>query len=300
MSMNEQSEHRILMSASYAIEPGAGNRNEHIARAGLHVDLRVQLPGIVDLAASPAHLLKMHAGPPVRGACGLGRRFLYTRGDLDVIPAGSNSVWEIESTSTSLVVRLPPRMLNEVAQEMGIASEQAQLEPRYQFREPRIQHIGWALEAEYRAGLPSGPLYTDSLGMALAVQLLGRPHARPEIRGRGLSRQQLQRVTEYIEAHLRDDLVLGRLARLAGFSASHFSVLFKRAAGLPVHEYVIQRRVERARTLLLRGDLPASQVALETGFAHQSHMARCMRRLLGLTPTAVLREAGNADGVPVG
>ena len=101
-------------------------------------------------------------------------------------------------------------------------------------------------------------------------------------------------------AHLRDDLVLGRLARLAGFSASHFSVLFKRAAGLPVHEYVIQRRVERARTLLLRGDLPASQVALETGFAHQSHMARCMRRLLGLTPTAVLREAGNADGVPVG
>ncbi|KYF72421.1 hypothetical protein BE15_48030 [Sorangium cellulosum] len=54
-----------------------------------------------------------------------------------------------------------------------------------------------------------------------------------------------------------------------------------------MHEYVVQRRVERARALLLRGDLPASQVAIEAGFAHQSHMARCMRRVLGVTPTAL-------------
>jgi AraC family transcriptional regulator len=72
-------------------------------------------------------------------------------------------------------------------------------------------------------------------------------------------------------------------------SASHFKTLFKRSTGLPVHEYVIQRRVERAKALLLRGELPASQVALEAGFAHQSHMARSMRRVLGVTPSSISR-----------
>lgn len=279
-----------MTSGKNSVEPSARWRDEQPPRTGLHVDLRVQLPGIVDLAASPEHLLKMHAGAPVRGMCRLGRRFLYTRGDLDVIPAGSDSVWEVEDASTSLFLRLPSGMLNVAAQELGIGPERARLEPRYQFRDSRIEHIGWALETEYRAGLPNGPLYTNSLGMALAVHLLGRPYARVQTRDRGLSRRQLQRATDYIEAHLRDDLALEKLADVTGFSASHFRVLFKRSTGLTVHGYVIQRRVERARTMLLRRDLPASQIALEAGFAHQSHMARCMRRVLGLTPTAVLRE----------
>jgi AraC-like DNA-binding protein len=88
-------------------------------------------------------------------------------------------------------------------------------------------------------------------------------------------------------AHLRDELALEKLAEVAAFSGSHFRTLFKRSTGLPVHEYIIQRRVERARTLLLRRDLPASQIALEAGFAHQGHMARCMRRVLGLTPNVL-------------
>ncbi|MNN49789.1 Helix-turn-helix domain protein [compost metagenome] len=56
-----------------------------------------------------------------------------------------------------------------------------------------------------------------------------------------------------------------------------------------MHEYVIRRRVERARTLLLQRELPASQVALEAGFSHQSRMARCMRRILGATPRQLVR-----------
>jgi AraC family transcriptional regulator len=86
-----------------------------------------------------------------------------------------------------------------------------------------------------------------------------------------------------------------RLARIAGTSASHFKVLFRRSTGLAVHQFVVQRRVERAQVLLERGDLPVSQVALETGFAHQSHLARWMRRLLGATPAAVMR--GERQGI---
>jgi len=59
--------------------------------------------------------------------------------------------------------------------------------------------------------------------------------------------------------------------------------------GMPVHQYVVRRRVERARTLLLAGRLPLSQIALETGFSHQSHMTSCMKRILGVTARQVRR-----------
>jgi len=126
------------------------------------------------------------------------------------------------------------------------------------------------------------------LGLALSVHLLARYRAPVEPRA-GLSVQQLRRVSDHIEAHLDQRLSLAQLARVAGVSASHFKTLFKRSTGLPAHAYVIQRRVERARVLLARGDLPASQIALEVGFSHQSHMARHMRRILGVTPASFRR-----------
>jgi AraC family transcriptional regulator len=81
---------------------------------------------------------------------------------------------------------------------------------------------------------------------------------------------------------------------MSRLSTAHLKTLFRRSMGLPVHAYVIQRRVERAKLLLLRGELPASQVALEAGFAHQSHMARHMRRLLGVTPAVLIHRSGAA------
>ena len=59
---------------------------------------------------------------------------------------------------------------------------------------------------------------------------------------------------------------------------------------MPVHQYVVRRRVERARTLLTKGELNATQVALEVGFAHQSHLAHWMTRVLGVTPREIMRE----------
>jgi AraC family transcriptional regulator len=70
-------------------------------------------------------------------------------------------------------------------------------------------------------------------------------------------------------------------------SPSHFKALFKQAVGLPVHQYVIRSRVDFAIDLLRDGKLPLSDVALQAGFANQSHMARCMRRVAGVTPGAV-------------
>jgi AraC family transcriptional regulator len=257
------------------------------ARLGLRVDRHTTAPGVVELAPLPDHRLKIHAGAPVRGACQL-HRFVYTRGDVDLLPAGTSDVWEHADESTSVLVQLSPALLRRAAEDMGLDPDRAGLEPRHQFRDPQIEHLAWALDADRQAGHPGGLLYTESLGLALAIHLLGR-YPAPLTRVRGLSKSQLRQVTEYIEAHLDENLSLARLADVAGVSASHFKTLFKRSMGLPVHGYVVQRRVERARTLLQRGELPAGQVALEAGFSHQSHMARCMRRVLGVTPMSVVR-----------
>jgi AraC family transcriptional regulator len=261
---------------------------------GLRVDLRTTPAGEVSLEASPDHRVKIHAGAPVRGAC-RAHHFVYTRGDIDIVPAETSDVWHEKDPGTSLVLQLSPSLVRRAAEDLGLDSDRTSIEPKHQLRDPQIEHLAWALDAERAAGHPSGSLYVESLGLGLAIHLLGR-YPAPGSGLRGLSKPQLRRITTYIEEHLDEDLSLARLASVTAVSASHLKTLFKRSTGLPVHEYVVRRRVERARSLLLRGDVPASQVAIEAGFAHQSHMARCMRRVLGMTPMAVARRSRRQTG----
>jgi AraC family transcriptional regulator len=267
-------------------------------RLGLKVELRRTAAGPFHHAPSADHALSVHAGAPVRVSCHNSQvRSVRTRGEISLMPAGSSDDWFEDEASDMLELRLPSALVRLAAEEMGLDPDRAGIEPQYHFRDAQIEHIAWALEAECRANFANGLLYSESLGMALAVHLLARYRADAPPRA-GLSRPQLERVTAYVEAHLGQDLSLLRLARVAGVSASHFRALFKRSTGLPVHEYVIQRRVERARALLSRGELPASQIALDAGFSHQSHMARCMRRVLGVTPTVVARHRALSQRAP--
>jgi AraC family transcriptional regulator len=75
------------------------------------------------------------------------------------------------------------------------------------------------------------------------------------------------------------------MAAVARLSPYHFARQFKRATGLPPHQYVIARRVERAKQLLHAGDdLSLAQVAARAGFSNQSHFSLHFKRLVGVTP----------------
>lgn len=260
-------------------------------RIGLRVDIRTTAPGRVELGRASEHRLKVHAGAPARGKCEA-HTFVYRRGDVDIHPAGYHDVWEEFDSNESIVLGLSPSLLQRAADEMGLDATRIGLEPRFQFQDPQIEHVAWALAAEHRKGAPNGGLYTECLGLALAVHLIGRYRSSVASK-RGLSRIQLRRVTAYIENNIEQDLSLATLAQIAHLSASHFNAMFKRSTGFAVHEYVIRRRVDRAKQLLTRGELAASQVAAEAGFSHQSHMARAMRRVLGVTPSAIARSSRN-------
>jgi AraC family transcriptional regulator len=278
------------VTGSHVIDAGSASAPQSDAprsRIGLRVDCHTNLPGLIEIELASDHRLIVHVGAQTRGFW----RFhdvLYTGGEIDLLPAGLCEEWEQRDASTVLDVRFSPVLLHRAAEDIGLNPNRTGLEPRCQFRDAQVEHIAWALDAERRTGYSSGLLYTESLGMALAVRLLGA-HSAPVTLGHGLTKRQLRRVKAYIEDHLDQDLSLARLASVADVSASHLKTLFRRSTGVPVHQYVIQRRVDRAKLLLMEGEFSISQVALEAGFAHQSHMARWMRRILGVKPTDVRR-----------
>lgn len=255
----------------------------------LGLEHRTTLPGLHHHAATTDHVVNMLLGDPVRVSCRpRGLRSVRSRLDINVLPAGYEDAWYEDDAAELLELRVPSSLVRLAAEEIGLDPDRTEITERCHVQDAQIQHLASALAADARAGSPGGLVYREALGLALAIHLVAK-HRAPSAARRGLAPAKLARVKEYIEAHLAEDVSLHRLARVAGISASHLRVLFKEAVGTPMHAYVVQRRVERARSLLRSGDLSAAQVAAEAGFAHQSHMARCMRRVLGVTPTGLAR-----------
>jgi AraC family transcriptional regulator len=215
---------------------------------------------------------------------------LLTPGSIDIVPLGYASSWEEDGPTTVFSAHIEPSLLQSTAETMGINADTVTVAPSMQTRDQKIEHIAWALKAEIESSTPYDRLYADSLGTALAAHLLRRNMpAQPIPPKYGLGKRQLRRVVDYISAHLASDLSLLEMAEVAGASPSHFRFLFKCSTGVPLHQYVIRCRVQSAMQLLSRRSLTLNDVAAQCGFADQSHMARCMRRVIGMTPTAYLR-----------
>lgn len=94
----------------------------------------------------------------------------------------------------------------------------------------------------------------------------------------------------YIDEHLGEDLALASIAAEVALSPFHFARLFKQATGLSPHQYVVRRRVERARELIESRQGTVACVAVTVGFCDQSHLARHFKRLLGIAPAQLLAE----------
>jgi AraC family transcriptional regulator len=248
-------------------------------------------PGRFDSPVDARHVLCLHLGAPVPVSYRAGkaeRQGVRLHGQFCVVPGGSSTRWTLSQPATSLLLRLAPAHVRATAEDMGLGARAFDLAPAIHIRDPQIERIGWMMQAEEHAAYPGGRLFADSLASALAVRLIGlQSPARAASPARALPAWRLRRVIEYVDAHLDQDLSLAELAAVAEFSPSHFKALFKQAAGVPVHRFVLERRIERARLRLLEGRLSITEIALEAGFAHPSHMARWMRRLLGLAPSQI-------------
>ncbi|GAB1596864.1 helix-turn-helix domain-containing protein [Lysobacter claricitrinus] len=254
--------------------------------------------GRFDSPVDHRHVLCLHVGEPVPVTYRVGgheRRGTRLHGQFCVVPAGSSTRWALSKPATSLLLRLAPSVMRDAAKSIDRAG--GELAPAIHIRDPQIERIGWMMQAESDSGYPAGRLFADGLAWALAARLLALQSRAPldaATTSRALPAWRLRRVVDYIEAHLDEDLSLAELAGVAGYAVSHFKPLFKNATGMTAHRFVMERRVERARLHLVEGGMGVSDVAALTGFAHASHLARCMRRVLGVTPgqVAAVRRRG--------
>jgi AraC-like DNA-binding protein len=129
---------------------------------------------------------------------------------------------------------------------------------------------------------------TDAIEMVLR-----RPENRPGddavhpstyLSGKGLAKWRLCRVERYIREHLHRNITLPELALAAGLSRMHFAKQFKAAMGLRPHDYVLGKRIELAKSLMLNPEVTLVDVAMSSGFQSQSHFTTVFKRLVGETP----------------
>jgi AraC family transcriptional regulator len=280
-----------MASQAAALRVSEPSSNETL---GVTDNVRVSLisdcPGMVQFTGSPKVVVCIHLGAPVYVSCrreGESHCGTTIHGDVDIIPPNVTGLWELKGRDTALIMGISLKLLRYVAEEAGEDPRLLQIRNRFQIRDARIEHIGWALKTEMENGYPCGRLYLDSLATGLAACLV-RNHSSlsPEpVRATGaMEIRKLKDAMSFMEDNIGRDLSLREIAGVTGLSVSHFKAVFRRFTGLPVHQYLIHRRVDRAATLLRKGKLPISQIALEVGFCHQSHLALHMRRILGVAP----------------
>lgn len=214
-------------------------------------------------------------------------------GDIAIAPAsvGHSSCWDAEHSF--LLLGLEPTFFARTIDE-SVLSAQVELVPHFATPDLLIFQMGLALKKillESSNSLESR-LYTDSVATLLASQLLQYYSVRKTVvrnYAGGLSKHKLQQVIDYINENIHKDLSLDELAGVVELSRHYFSDLFKKSTGLTPHQYVVQCRVERAKQLLLKGELPIADVATSAGFSDQSHLNRWFKRLVGTTPKVFMQ-----------
>jgi AraC family transcriptional regulator len=155
---------------------------------------------------------------------------------------------------------------------------------RYGTCDPFLQHLGQLLICARDVGTPITRLYAESTAVIFLEHLTKRVEPSPARTPSGCGR--LTQVIEYIHANVDGELSIADLARIAQTSAFHFARQFKASTGVTPHQYVVERRIEMARSLLADPHLSIAAVAYACGFATQAHLTTVFRRLVGETPKA--------------
>ncbi len=238
-----------------------------------------------------------------RGGTFMERRFegRWTRtechpGDISLLTRSQASHWhwteQIDVTHIYLSEAAVARVAADVL-ERPIAA--VRLHDLLRTQSPIVSGIVEEISREAEGAGIGGALYVEALSTQLIVSLL-RNFASVEFAdksGRGeLPPAVRRRIIDYIEARIDQSLSLEELAEVASMGVWTFGKRFRATFATSPHQYVVDRRLEKARQMLAIGHLPVKAIASECGFADQAHLTRVMRARLGKTP-ASLRDDTN-------
>ena len=177
---------------------------------------------------------------------------------------------------------------------------EVELRPSRKFANPRLSALVAAAHAEMVAGFPSGRLFLDSVEQAMAVALVNGHavrHRPVQISRGGLGPARLRRIRELVHAKMEDELSLDEMAQSVGLSTAHFARMFRKSTGQTPHQFVLRRRLERAKLMLRAPDARVLDVAVACGFKTQQHFAQVFRDVCGVSPTEYRRDFVSSEAI---
>ena len=218
----------------------------------------------------------------------------YAAGDLGMCPRHEGR-WVGLMSVPFLLINISDAALLATSDD---ANGEVELCSHRKFADPRLSGLAAVVHAEMIAGFPSGRLFLDSIEQAIAIALVNDYAVRrpsPRICRGGLTPARLRKVVELVHAEMDGDLSLEELANTAGLSITHFSQMFRQSTGQSPHQFVLRRRIERAKEMLHAAENRVLDVAVACGFKSQEHFARVFRSLCGASPTEYRQEFAHRD-----
>lgn len=286
---------RVLRAGNRLIahSPDAGWRSMYAAimeEAPFHAtEQAVHHPFLIYHLTRPTEVARKIVGAP-RECTLIGPRRIC------VTPGNAIAQWQHNGRPEILQMYLRQSIYDGVVAEMyGCDPAAAEIVPRFAMTDPLLEQLAVAIHTALRDGTAEDSLYIDSLAQMIAAHL-ARFHS---LRSRpvrmatsdGIPGWRMRRLVAYIEEHLDGNLSLDAMAAQVDVSPLYLARAFKAAIGQSPHQYVLSRRLERAKELLRNTDTPIVEVALASGFSSQSHLSNWFVRVVGVSPALYRRRA---------
>lgn len=243
------------------------------------------------LAAHSEHVIALQlrgSGNLLQQTPANGSRKAIRAGNIDITPAGLSRHWRYDGETEILVLRIAPSLVESMAaEETRQPVKRVELVIQSGIRDAQIEHLGARFLEELKAGGVASRTCVQSLANLLAVHLLRHYSTASDSAGDPsgkLARHKLRQATDYINKNLRDDLSLGKISETLCMSPCHFAHLFKQTTGLTPHRYVIECRMEKAKSLLRETNFPVNEIAQLVGYSSQSHFSTVFRQFTGQAP----------------
>lgn len=209
------------------------------------------------------------------------------RNKLSFVPAGCRiEGWtKIDKPATIVMILIDPAASGSTSVDL------ADLPPRLDFDDRMLRRALLRFRAILDDPSLDTPGYTETLKelVAFDLQRATAVSLQPRSAPCGLSTRQVQLVTEYMDSHINEKTTVVEMASVLGLTRYHFIRSFKQTAGMPPHQFMIRRRIDRAMELLAARTNSIAEVADMTGFGSPIQMTRAFRRVVGTTPSAYRR-----------
>lgn len=258
--------------------------------------LHVSEPPLHTTAAFADHLLASQISGRCRLRQAIGGRAVERSsgpGAVSLAPAQVKGTWDATGPSRVIHLYIPDAFLSRViAEEWGAEPGRVVLLGQFLVRDPVIEDVMARMALEVENGSPLGQLYAESASEFLMRHIIHSYSSlsTPPRAAAGLPARRLNLVLEYIDANLQQPVALHHLAGLAGVSTRHFERAFREAMGVAPYRYVLRKRVDAARHLLLhQPPIPIEEIAVRAGFSSGTHLATAFRRQTGYSPRTFRR-----------